>query len=205
MKLSDLLLALESPEKFAWIDTSNDRENVLEFINEAGSFSDSSRFFLGGFEFGPDVLVHVEGGYRGDGFEAAYEAWIDSMPTIPDEELVEAYGMPGKGSFLDEALDAARPTAPNYFGAENVAWSKAYHDAARKAFDAAFEAAQDTGDYPEIIEDYQQNSNGGVVDVGHYQCFQEADLDCIELRRLCDKHDDCKTNNELALACATKA
>jgi len=181
MKLSDVCDFLESPEDFA----IEYKESTLTYLNEAGSISDSSRFFLAGHEFGATHLVHVEV-YRGEGFEAAWEAWIDASPTIPESELIEAYGT-SEGSFLDQAHEAARGDNILYGSPQ---WDEAMsriHDHARLLLSQAEEKARDGhGEYPDLIEGYEQQSNAtgtGIVNVGHYAWMHEAELDEIEIVR----------------------
>lgn len=187
MKLSDVVEFLDDPSAFDILY----KGSKVKYLNEAGSISDSSRFFVAGFEFGAHVLVHVES-YRGDGFEAAWSTWIDSMPEIPADELVEAYGPQGTpdGSFIDMAHAEARGDNPPY---GTQAWNDAMariRARAKEMLDACVDAASGpsgNGEYPELIEGYEEKeSGGGVVSVGHYAWMNEADLDDIEIVRHVD-------------------
>ncbi len=185
MKLSDLLAFLESPDGFDILYQGK----KVEYLNEAGSPSDDSKFFVAGHEFGATTLVHVEAYGRGDGFESAYGAWIDSCETIPESELVEAYGPPGSpnGSFLDMAYAESRENGARYGSPEWDAQIAKDHERAKEMMDAAVAAAIESGDdYPDLIEGYRQQDNAsgtGIVDEGHYASFCEADPDDIELVR----------------------
>jgi hypothetical protein len=197
MKMSDLLAFLAKPSDF---DLTYEGK-AINYLNEAGGAAgEDSCFFVAGFEFGPSTLVHVES-FRGDGFEAAYEAWIDDMPVVADEELVEAYTPATNNnydSFYDLACNEIEAPAVNYpweeYRAKRLVRAKELMSA---AFDAAHEQ---TGEYPELVEGYVHNSSGGVVDVGHYAQMHEADLDQIEIVRKCG-HEDCAQHPELAVAC----
>lgn len=184
MILADVMDFLKAPEDF---DISHNGRKV-EYLNEEGTPSDNSAFFLAGHEFGASVLVHIRA-YRGDGFETAYGAWIDSCPTIPEKELVEAYGPADRcgGSFLDVAhAELSEINAP--YGSE--AWYALVakiHARAKELLDEAETEARDGGgNYPGLIEGYrmQDNCSGtGVVSVGDYEWMREADLSEIEIVR----------------------
>lgn len=178
MKLSDIVAFIEDPEQF----TLYHNGSALAYLHEAGAPSDRSRFYLAGFEFGAEHLVHVES-YHGDGLGDAWEAWIDALPTIPEEELIEAYSPGrGQGSFLDEAIDAYPGRGEGRWTDED--WAKIRANA-KAALDAAAQNAQDgVGDYPELVEGYEMQSNcsgTGIVNVGHYAWMREAGLDEIEV------------------------
>jgi hypothetical protein len=181
MKLSELIRFLNDSSDCKILY----RGRVVEYLNEAGRVdADSSRFFAAGHEHGATHIVHVES-YRGDGYESAWGAWIDGCPTIPESELVEAYGPPSTkdgGSFLDMAFAEAREENIPPFTPE---WDKAMarvHERAETLMKRCAQDAQDgIGEYPELVEGYesQDNASGGtgVVDVGHYSWMEEADLD----------------------------
>lgn len=181
MKLSDILTFLESPDK---CQISYDGNTISpEHLILEGTISDSdTAFFVAGHEFGPSHLITVPA-YRGDGFDAAWEAWVDSLNPIPKEELIEAYGPEGtpNGSFLDEAHAAARGDGPPHYSPDWPAHIAAIHAAARKALE---EYAIDGERYPDLIEGYEQQSNAsgtGIVSMGHYASMHEADLSLIEI------------------------
>lgn len=179
MKLSDVLDLLDDPSAFEF----HYKGSKVEFLNEAGSFSDSSQFFVAGFEFGAHVLVHVES-YRGDGFESAWGAWIDESETIPESELIEAYQVDG-----DTPEDMARKEiaraeenegrdVPRYFSPE-------FNAHCQRVNARAVEILKSREDW-ELVEGYEYQSNfkgTGIVNVGHYAWMNEADLDEIEIVR----------------------
>lgn len=179
MKMSDLINFLTNPEDFTLLY----KGQKVKFQNEAGRIDENSRFFAAGFEFGAHVIVCVESYRSGDGFSTAWEAWIDNSPTIPDEELIEAYSPGnGKGSFLDEAIEAFRSTLHRWTDED---W-KVIRSDARKALDAAVEQAKTSGNYPDLVEGYEMQSNctgTGIVSLGHYAWMHEAELDELEIVR----------------------
>lgn len=177
MKISDVLAALDDIDAFDF--TYKGAKIRLE--NQAGNLSENSRFFVAGFELGPRVLIHVES-YRGDGFESAWEAWIDSMPEIEAAELPEAYQIDGK-TFDEMARDEMKGDAPAYFSPEWHAYHEKLKGRAKELFDRACEDARESGNYPEIVEGYEMDSSGRVKSVGHYVWMNEADLDDIEIIR----------------------
>lgn len=75
---------LDSPEDFNILY----KGSKVAYLNEAGTPSDNSVFFIAGHKHGPTDLIHVES-YRGDGFETAWEAWIDSCPSTYDDARTE--------------------------------------------------------------------------------------------------------------------
>lgn len=179
MKLSDLVDFLDDPSQFE----IHYKGSKVEYLNEAGSVSDSSRFFVAGFEFGASVLVHVES-YRGDGFESAWTAWIDSMPEIEKDEYPEAYGLSRGESFHDMAWDEMRADCPNVFSEEGKAYVEKIRARGFTLLQRAEEDARNgNGEWPECIEGYEMDSSGNVKSVGHYAWMNEADLDEIEIVR----------------------
>lgn len=181
MKMSDLVDFLDDPSAFE----IHYKGSKVEYLNEAGTISDSSRFFVAGFEFGAHVLVHVEAYHEDSGFETAYEVWIDSMPEIEKDEYVEAYGT-DDGSFLDIAYAEirAKHETPVYSVADTEERFKGAKDRARELLDQAVEKARkEEGEWPECIEGYEMDSSGNVKSVGHYAWMNEADLDDIEIVR----------------------
>lgn len=182
MKLADLVGFLENPEEY---EITYRGQSVPHYLNDACRIDSDSKFFVAGHEFGATHLIHVEA-YRGKGFEAAWGLWIDESPTIPEEELIEAYGIEGE-SFQDLAR-AEMVKAPNYWEREAWdAWHVAKNERAKAMLDKAAQDASDgLCDYPELIEGYenQDNSSGtGIVDVGHYAWMHEADLDEVVITR----------------------
>lgn len=155
----------------------------VEYLNEAGRLEwDTSKFFVAGFEFGASVLVHVES-YRGDGFETAWAAWLDSMDPIPDSEIVEAYAPDrDSDSFDGIAIGEAKTEGLCPFSEAWRAEMDRAHARARDALDAQVEkASQGLCDYPEIVEGYEMRDDGRIVSLGHYAWMNEADLEDIEI------------------------
>lgn len=132
---------------------------------------------MAGFEFGPSVVVHVHS-YR-EGYEQAWGAWLDSMTPIPDEELIEAYARDGNsGSFLDDAINAYPGRGEGRWTDADWATIKAN---ARVSLNAAVDAAEESGDYPEVVEGYEMRDDGQIVSLGHYAGMSEADLEDLEI------------------------
>ena len=207
MKLKDLRDFLAEPADFEVLY----KGKRLHYLNEAGSFdADSSVFYVAGHEFGPHTLIHVTAYGQRDGFEPAYEAWIDSMPVCDETEVLEAYAPDDDSeSFYDlagDALDSERPKSGYgnflYSGDAWEAWQAKRNALARTMLDEHVEKAREgTGDdYPHLIEGYRENSNGGVVDIGHYENMHEAEEGDIEFVRKCG-HTDCEESAALADAC----
>lgn len=207
MKLSDLLAFIETPTDFDLLY----RGNRVGYLNEDGAaFDDDAKFFIASNDaYGEDlVLIHVQA-YRGDGFEPAYEQWIDSMPTVEADDLPDAYLVPGAESYqtFDDLARESMPDMPKseygntlYTGPEADAWSAQKKALAAKLLKEAFDAAQATGNYPSEAEGYRMNSSGEIVDVGHYENIREADLDEVTIVRKCG-HADCAEHPHLATAC----
>lgn len=173
---------------------------VMHFINDAGDLSSDSRFYCAGFEFGPSWVIHVQA-YSGDGFEEAYELWVDELPEIDRDDYTEAYAVPGDEdgrSFYELACSQIEAPAVNYPWEEHRAKRLSL---ARELLDAAVEKAREgDGDYPEIIERYREDSSGRVKNLGHYECFFEADDEDISFVAKCG-HTDCAESPHLATAC----
>ncbi len=182
MKLSSVLSLIENTGKHTF--TYDGHVISKNHVILDGSLADTdTKWFVAGFEFGVSWLIAVPA-YRGDGFEAAWGAWVDSLPAIPVEELPEAYGPEGTpdGSFLDMAFAAARETSPGYGSAAWDAHIAAIEAHAKRMLESYTDENPDK--YPDLIEGYenQDNSSGtGVVSMGHYAHMSEADLDLIEV------------------------
>jgi len=168
-----------------------DSERPLRFLNDAGSLDSTSVFFLAGHEFGPTALIHVNAYRRGDGFDSAYEAWIDDMKEIGKSELPEAYSDPRDAegrTFDDIARDmlytGGDPYPPSGKTEDIDAWLLRKETLALRLLQECADAARDNvdGQYPEIVEGYREDNSGNVKDVGHYESFCEADLDTISIR-----------------------
>jgi hypothetical protein len=172
MKMSDLLGFIEKPEDFDILYQGH----KVTYLNEAGNVTEDSKFFAAGFEFGAHVIVHVEA-YRGDdGFETAYEAWIDSLPEIEKEEYLDIAYAEVRAKHVDDP--------PVYSVKDREERYKGVRDRAQALLDAAVEAARDgNGEWPELIEGYRVDSSGEVKSLGHYEWMHEADLEEIEIVR----------------------
>ncbi len=177
MKLSSVLSVIEHADKHTFKYDGHEVTAILE-----NSLIDySSEFFVCGYEFGASWLIVA------NHFEDAWGAWVDSLPTIPEDELIEAYGPEGTpdGSFYDMAVDAANAVS----GAGKAQYGSAAWDdrmsaikvhAVRMMQDYTIEGER----YPDLIEGYenQDNASGtGVVSMGHYAWMKEADLDLVEI------------------------
>ena len=114
-----------------------------------------------GEEFGPCMLVT---GVKG--ICAALEAVYDELPTIPVDELPEAYGFDG--------WDSAGERTETVYSPET----------AKARFEARIEAARaGKREYPELIEGYhyQSNSSGtGIVSVSDYEWIRELKTSDLE-------------------------
>jgi hypothetical protein len=94
-RLADALDFLDDPSDFsiglAEGENGGD-EKDLTFLDASGlSTSNNDTFFACGFEHGATHLIHARS------FETAWETWVDELPTIPEEELIEAYGAEAGG------------------------------------------------------------------------------------------------------------
>ncbi len=184
MKLSELQAVIEG-KNLVW---SYDGHTIAadQVLLENSITDEDTVWYVAGFEFGPSWLIAVPA-YRGsDGFESAWEAWVDAMPTIPESELIEAYG-PDSGehrgtSFYDLAFDEARENAPRCFTPE---WD-AYHAAIRATAERMLKEYGSEGQqYPDLIEGYEHQSNAsgtGIVSMGHYASMHEADPELVEIQ-----------------------
>lgn len=85
MKLSEIVAFIEDPSQFQFTV----RGESVKYLDESGSISDCSRFFVAGREFGAQYLIHVES-YCRDGFSDAWSTFIDQLPVIDDGDLLEA-------------------------------------------------------------------------------------------------------------------
>lgn len=155
-----------------WIEDPSEYEirvdgHKVEFIDDYGlSCGSNGSFWIAGHEFGPTVLVHA------DSFDSAWGAWIDECPTIPKDELPDAYGVSDSEEMA--SWQETNP-APPWGSPEYSGWIDRKHDA-EKAILAAWGESDDP---PDLIEgyEYQSNASGtGIVDVGHYSWMREADL-----------------------------
>ncbi len=186
MKMSEVLAFIADPSAFELIYQGH----KVKYLNEAGNVTEDSKFFAAGFEFGAHVIVHVEAYHDDCGFEAAYEAWIDSLPEIEKDEYTEAYA-PDSDSDSFKAITIAETPAPAWGSPAWAVWSAEVDAKAEAALDAAVDAARDgNGEWPALIEGYREDSSGKVKSLGHYECFHEADLEELEIVRRTAKADE---------------
>lgn len=130
--------------------------------------SDGGELWLYGEEFGPRMLLQA------DSFESAWELMLDNSPTIPEEDIPEAYGYYSISSNGRSYL-CGDEGAPRVFPPFD-----ATHDVIAEFAGTALEAFQryvDTlPELPDLVEgyEYQPNASGtGIVNVGHYAWLQE--------------------------------
>jgi hypothetical protein len=178
MTLADILGFIDKPSDYTIEVDGHEVALLDEYGMSCGS---NAEWFVCGHEFGATHIIHASS------YSDAWDAWIDELPTIPEEELIEAYAPSNEsGSFLDEAIDAYPGRGEGRWTDDDWATIKAN---AKRALDAMVEAAsgpQGTGDYPEIVEGYEMQSNcsgTGIVDVGHYAWMNEADLSKVTIAR----------------------
>ena len=130
--------------------------------------SSNDEFFVAGDDGGTWILIHARS------FEDAWEAWIDERPTIPESELPEAYGVDDMPEMTAWKEVNPYPGA----GPEFQAWVERKNPEAIRILPARDTAARDgNGEYPELIEGYEMQSNftgTGIVDVGHYLWMRQA-------------------------------
>ncbi len=172
MKAEDIAEAYENPEKQRW--AYNGRE--LPVVFEETSLSDASWYVASRDAYGsPDMLILA------GSWESAYEAWIDESPTITEDELPEAYLVPGADSyqtFDDLARENLEKLNPK---TEGESW-EAYH-ARVVAEGLRLLRALPNDACPELAEGYRYQSNftgTGIVDGGHYETMSEIDSEDVE-------------------------
>lgn len=129
--------------------------------------------FLYGQEYGPTMLI------RAGSIDQAYEIAIDESPTIPPEDVPEAYGQ--DDAFSDWLCER--------FDIEKIGGSKGWRhvcDFVREWLPVWFDIKRrewnETGEWPELIEGYQFQSNSsgtGIVYVGHHEWIRQVDRDLL--------------------------
>jgi hypothetical protein len=183
--LADALDLLEDASEFTCFVSIDAREREVEFIDDYGlSCGRNAEFFVAGLEFGPQVLVHAKG------YQSAWEAWIDEVKPIPEDELIEAYGI------VDDYREEYEKLNPQPNTSEHEArdaWWTQFRAACVERLKTLSDAARETGnDYPELIEgyEYQSNSSGtGIVAVGHYAWMREIDPSDVRFVRKAETED----------------
>jgi hypothetical protein len=115
-------------------------------------------------DFGDNVYVYGQYGpklvIRAQSWEDAYNIAIDECTTIEPEDVPEAYGFDGWDSAGIKTEETYSP------------------ETAKERFEAAMEAADETGEYPELLEGYTYQSNvtgTGIVAVGHHEWLRDVD------------------------------
>lgn len=175
MKLSDIVSFVESPEEFTF--TLDGRE-IPRFYNDDGTVNGKTRFYAAGFEFGATHVIAC------DSFETAWTTWVDELPAIPEEELIEAYG-PDSGeyrgkSFYDMAIEMYQKEQ-ECLPRGNQSWDEVRAIARRMLESYMVEGKR----YPELVEGYEHQSNAtgtGVVATGYYAWMREVS-DELEVTR----------------------
>lgn len=82
------------------------RMKQSKIVDDYGS---GGKWFVGKMECGPWILPSKL--VRADSWESAWEAYIDECPTVPDDELHEAYGYDSRAEFqqmIDDVKDGSR-------------------------------------------------------------------------------------------------
>lgn len=160
--LSDLLAFLDDPET---CEIEYDGKPVKAFLDEWGFGASPASFFVAhdSYVSGP-VLIHAKS------YEEAWDAWIDSLPTIPEEEMCEAYYVPGTSeTFYDAAL---RRSLMSYDPDSVRAIARA--------------DLRDCEGEPGLAEGYHYQSNAsgtGIVSQDYTATLDKADPDLVTFRR----------------------
>lgn len=170
--LADAIDVFEDTNAFTFAVKHDGRDpDTVTLLDDSGLSTNPDSFSVAGFEFGPHVLIHA------GSYESAWEAWVDDMPTIPESELIEAYGI--VDDYRDEYTAAHGPVPPYYERSAWDAWHDAFHAACNVRLRELGDKANETGgDYPELIEGYEMQSNcsgTGIVSIGHYAWMNEID------------------------------
>lgn len=131
------------------------------------------QLYLAGMEYGAMHLI------RATSWESAYEAWVDELPPVPDDEIHEAYGLNSAEELAaivavieDSATDAQRRTVQAILDSNRyMEWN------GNKP-----ESVDDVIEYPLPIEGYRYQSNAtgtGIVNVGHYEWLRKVNPDDV--------------------------
>ena len=208
--LADALDMLEDQDEFVFSVCEDDaaRDPVdVKFYDESGLSSSPDSFFICGFEFGPQYLIHAHS------FEDAWGAWVDESQTIPEDELIEAYGITDD---YREEFEKTDP-CPNHWEPTWDAWHVRFKAACvARLKELGDKATAQQGEYPELVEgyEYQSNSSGtGIVDMGHYAWMREIHASHVSFRRKTDEEkaaekkaaEEAKAEKAAKAAEATKA
>ena len=185
-RLSDALDFFEDSDAFTFGLAEGENggdEKDLIFLDDSGLSSRSpDSFFACGYEHGATHLIHARS------FEAAWEAWVDELPTIPASELIEAYGIVDDYRDEYEKIDPAPAWGPGGAGSpEWNAWHARFAAACHVELQRRDAAAREgKNDYPELIEGYEMQSNcsgTGIVDMSYYAWMREVDPSDIVIAR----------------------
>lgn len=124
--------------------------------------------WIAGQEFGPTMLI------RAQSFQDAWEIWIDESPTIPEEDLPEAYGLRSQAEMdaISACVDGSstknqRETVREIIERDECTWNG-----------RTPETPDEVDEFPLLIEGYEYQSNAtgtGIVDVGHYAWLREIE------------------------------
>ena len=118
--------------------------------------------------------LYPDAAIRADSFESAYEAWIDERPTIPADEIPEAYGAFDK---LVEWMEKR--------GHENTQHLRDFCNRNAAAFFRLQTSNRDCWDEWPLIEgyQYQSNANGtGIVGTDYDERLDDIPADEIRFR-----------------------
>lgn len=165
MKLSEFhKLANTSSHKLKF--TLDNRE--LKLIDDYG-FPDG-KLFIVGREYGPEYIVCAR--TESD----AFEAWVDSIPPIPLEEVHEAYNAFDKLVEYLESKGHENNYATRCFASR---WAKTFFQIDTR--NANYTGAWDRWEIDEAYH-YQSNAtDSGIVNLGHYAWIRNADEFDIEV------------------------
>lgn len=173
---SDVIGFISDPENYI-IRAGKDK---VVFLDEYGlSCGKNANFYLFGNEYGATHLVHALS------LEDAYGAVIDESPTIPEDELIEAYGI--VDSYREE-YEKTHPYPNTWQRYELTEWLKNYKIACRARLNELNEQGKETGNYPELVEGYQYQNNAsfattGIVSVSDYMWQRGVDSSDITIEK----------------------
>lgn len=142
------------------------------------------RLYLAGMEYGAMHLI------RATSWESAYEAWVDELPPVPDDEIHEAYGLNSAEEMAaivavieDNATREQRRTVQAILNSSRyMEWNGPKP-----------ESVDDVIEYPLPIEGYQYQSNAtgtGIVNVGHYEWLRPIGTDDVLVIVSTDEDDE---------------
>ena len=178
--LKDVLDLLDCGEDDRIKVTIKEREHSVRFVTDTYSITDGT-FFLAGFEYSAHVLICA------GSFEDAWSTWVDTLPPIAEDELIEAFGVVDRDD-VREAYERGHGECPRW--GDQEAW-RVWHDGLKLAQtwwlanvgnDLTNPLDPDgpllSDDTLNLIEGYEYQSNAtgtGIVNVGHYAWMNEID------------------------------